>query len=384
MKTTWPRSNVSGITQLEHNRLSKTYQSRLRRALKFMLDWSISMCIDMPTGEDPAYTAEILVQFVQWCHDNAINIWVPKHAVLAFRNFVPGLRQALHRPWDALRAWGASLPLSHRIPLPEIVLQAIFGYMLNHALEFTSVAHRWVSAAVLFRIGFNALLRPGEFSSLRARDVKVVSPLGMPAVALVAIASPKNKHAMGRAQFVCIRDQALVAWIQWLTHNLPRNCKLWPGSHTQLVSLWKKVIACLGCGDVGFTLGSLRPGGTTQYYIMGKEIAYIKHLGRWASETSMTCYIQEAMASLVWSKICPVAESQISSWSSASKFAWDSPPKVPWQNVFSRKRQMFMMSLSRKKSASKNSCLHSRKLANTKLQGPHLNKDAPCFQMLLH
>ena len=295
-----------GVTPLESKRLSTVYKKRLRRAMRFFLDWVIFMNMIAPSGVDPVLASTILVQFIQWCYDNFVNIWIPKHAVLAYRNFVPGLRQALHRPWDALRSWRALTPLSHRVPLPEIVLRAAFGYMINYALSYPNCALRWTAGAILFRLAFFALLRPSEFSQLRACDVQVVAPLGSHKVVLVAIRNPKNRGAMGRAQFVCVRDPGLVSWLEWLVSGLPGNCKLWPGSHTQLVAFWREVCSGLGLANIHFTLGSFRPGGTTFFYIEGKEIAYIKHLGRWASESSMACYVQESMAALVWSRVEPL------------------------------------------------------------------------------
>ena len=326
-----------------------------------------------PSGIDPDYVSILLVQFIQWCYDNAVNIWIPKHAVLAYRNFVPGLRQALHRPWDALRSWKALLPLSHRVPLPEIVLRATFGFMLDYALSYPGGALRWIAGAILFRLAFFGLLRPSEFSQLKACDIQVASPVGSSKVILVAIRDPKNRNAMGRAQFVCVREPGLVAWLEWLVSGLPSNCKLWPGSHSQLVASWKEVIAGLGLGNINFTLGSFRPGGTTYYYICGKEIAYIKHLGRWASESSMACYVQESMAALVWSKVEPSVEISLIDWVEASGFVWSAPPTVPWQKVFSRSRQLSSIRQSMTKPLKfKNSRLASKKLASSRLPAQHL------------
>ena len=129
----------------------------------------------IPDLNDPQSVVLMLVTYIQWCFDSGVNFWVPKHAVLAVRNFVPHLRPFLHHPWDALKSWKAQLALSNRVLLPFSVLQAMFGYTIDYALQFKSSANRWMSAAILFRVACVALLRPGEFSLLKAKDVKIVS-----------------------------------------------------------------------------------------------------------------------------------------------------------------------------------------------------------------
>ncbi len=44
----------------------------------------------------------------------------------------------------------------------------------------------------------------------------------------------------------------------------------------------------LGLGDANITMGSLRTGGTTYYFIHGVGIARLKYLGRWVSESSLS------------------------------------------------------------------------------------------------
>jgi len=366
------------FSSLEHSRLSKPYRRRLKVAIRHAYGWMTEVNYPIPDLNDPQSVVLMLVTYIQSCFDSGVNFWVPKHAVLAVRNYVPHLRPYLHRPWDALKSWKAQLALSNRVPLPFLVLQAMFGYMMDYALQFKGSANRWMSAALLFRVAFVALLRPGECSLLKAKDVKIVSEPQVDPVALIAIANPKNKHAMGRSQFVCIRDQSVVAWLVWLTHGLPQECKLFPGTHSDLVEIWDLTLAALGLTSVRFTLGSLRPGGSTWYYIHGKEIAYIKHLGRWASETSMACYIQEAMASLVWTKVDSSCESLLNQYISASEFAWIAPPSVPWPKLFSRERQWRLL---RHPLRSRTSSQASTRLESSKLRVPISRKALTSFKV---
>ena len=333
---------ISAVSQLEKDRLSKPYRQRLRRSLNHFIEWNMGQPPRDPSSQG---LCEALVDYIQWCYFNRVNFWIPKHAVLAIRNFHPHFRSILGRPWDALKSWRNQLPLKNRLPVSLLVVKAVFGYLLNSALEDRNKAHRFITAAILFRVGFMGLLRPGEMYALRAQDVRIVVAEGSK-VAVLAIVNPKNKMFMGRAQFICIRDASLVNWLEWLCANLPGQCKLWPGTQASLSELWNFTMSCLGIALVGFTLAGLRPGGTTSMYIAGKELAYIKYAGRWSNEASMACYVQEAMAALVWSKISPALEGQLIRWSSASDFAWTGPPQLPWMAFMDRKRQLRLISKS--------------------------------------
>ena len=59
----------------EHSRLSKPYRRRLQVAI--------------PDLNDPQSVVLMLVTYIQWCFDSGVNFWVPKHVVLAVRNYLP-------------------------------------------------------------------------------------------------------------------------------------------------------------------------------------------------------------------------------------------------------------------------------------------------------
>ena len=50
------------------------------------------------------------------------------------------------------------------------------------------------------------------------------------------------------------------------------------------------------------TLGSLRPGGATHFFMSGTPVSTLQYMGRWSNEKSLRCYIQEAVAAFVLAK----------------------------------------------------------------------------------
>ena len=76
--------------------------------------------------------------------------------------------------------------------------------------------------STLLRVGFHAMLRPGEPSRLTAGDV--MHQKAQDSMSVVAIRSPKNKSYMGRQQFSVVRCAETSSWLRWLSEELaPSN-----------------------------------------------------------------------------------------------------------------------------------------------------------------
>eukprot|EP00973_Karenia_brevis_P073270 10178513-Karenia_brevis.AAC.1 len=114
-----------------------------------------------------------VVMFIQCAYETELPFWQAKHVVLALQHFHPALRKKLSRPWDALKAWGASIPSTHRVPVTSELVKVLFGFSLDAAFGDRRKCGMWLCFAVLIRVGFYALLRPGEITQLRRRDVCV-------------------------------------------------------------------------------------------------------------------------------------------------------------------------------------------------------------------
>eukprot|EP00973_Karenia_brevis_P006019 818979-Karenia_brevis.AAC.1 len=65
------------------------------------------------------------------------------------------------------------MPTSHRTPITEELLRAMFIFSLEKGFESKRYSSWWFCFAVLIRIGFFALLRPGEIAQLRKEDVGI-------------------------------------------------------------------------------------------------------------------------------------------------------------------------------------------------------------------
>ena len=88
--------------------------------------------------------------------------------------------------------------------------------------------------------------------------------------------------------------------------------------------------------DIPLTPGSLRAGGATFFFLQMQNALQLKELGRWKTDSSLQIYIQEAVATLVWSQLPRNLESTLLSIIMESEFAWNQAPKAPWIKLFQR------------------------------------------------
>ena len=88
-------------------------------------------------------------------------------------------------------------------------------------------------------------------------------------------------------------------WLQWLVANVPSDYSSWPSSRHAFLCCWKPALDLLRLSHLNFSPGSLRPGGATTMFLDGTEVASLKFRDRWKSESAHSCYIQEAVSTLI-------------------------------------------------------------------------------------
>ena len=163
---------VSVETELEKKRLSPQYRRCFKIGLQHFRLW-LAKTLQCHWDTPPASHVinAVLAQYVNQCEHDGTQIWIPKHSVLAIQTWVPRLRGHLQRPWVCLRQWISELYLGSRPALQQEILFGLFGVALDSAFLSPSHRHHWICFAVLVRVGFFGLLRPGELLALRAQDV---------------------------------------------------------------------------------------------------------------------------------------------------------------------------------------------------------------------
>ena len=82
--------------------------------------------------------------------------------------------------------------------------------------------------------------------------------------------------------------------MRWLLEGLPPGVKVWPSTLQSFRAMFRTVLEKARL-TLPLTPGSLRAGGATWLVTSGTEIARIRFLGRWKSDTGLAAYIQEAV-----------------------------------------------------------------------------------------
>ena len=265
-------------TALERDRFSPAYSQRLSQGLSHFLRWVAPERYEVVRHpRRRAQLDHVLAEYVQWCHDTGTAFWIPKHAVLALQHKRHGKR-VFSRAWTCLWAWRHKLPASHRIPITPIILQAMFAVAIN--LWLSGVNGLMLPFAILLRLGFYGLLRPGEACRLRVRDVVVQSTVQGQAQAVLALEHPKNRKTMGLQQFTVVRDEPTAHWTAWLLEGLKPGHKLWPSSSNRFRKCFVEVLEVLGLPSGVLGPASLRAGGATHSYLNNVEISRLQFQDR--------------------------------------------------------------------------------------------------------
>jgi len=338
------------LQALEEQRTSAVYRHRLEQGWRLFVPRMHRNKLPQEWHEDIRFANEVLAQFVQEMHDGKLPCWLVRHSVLAVQTFHHHLRMKISRPWDALRGWKKELTLRSRRPIPELLFEGIFAEGLMYGLAHRKMAVYYIVGVILFRVGFEALLRPAEILRLQAGDVKIVTFNGVKS-AVLAIRDPKNYAAFGAYQFARVTNPVVASWLEWLISGLPSRAKLWPSSRLRLVRVWNHLLERLEMLHLHLTLGSLRPGKATAMILAGEHPATVQFAGRWASQTPFHVYVQEASAMLVWTALPGGFEIELRSSLKVAQHLLASRPQVPWHSIFDRKVQWLGLMHGWKKSA---------------------------------
>ena len=328
-------------TQLERTRVTQVYRRRLEcglRELRLFLFDRDSEIFDALQQNSVDFTLldHYLAEWVNLCYEDKVPFWICKHGLLGLQAEFRHVRYKIPRAWDCVGSWDGRRTHSNRLPMNSQITEFLSSVALSWGLEQTSWALPLVVFSVLIRVGFNGLLRPGELLNLRSQDVSVSDVWDDHQYLVLAIRNPKTRRFGGRHQHVVIHDKFCIGWLRWLCRDLPPSMKIWPFSQDVFRTWFRKVLSRGGLQQFRFTPGSLRAGGTTHLVIQGMDLTRVQFLGRWRANSSMSVYVQEAMASLTWVHLSAELKHTISMTVLESRQLVSSPPLIPWWCLFQR------------------------------------------------
>ena len=278
----------------------------LRAFVSFCLAYRVSV---ETLAANADYMSDALIAFVQHTFDVQGPFWVALHGVLGVQNRWRHLRGKLKPVWDSLMSWKMVRTARSRVPARLEVVQGIcFAAAVFAFSTVSSKARVWWNFIVAVRLAFFGLLRPKELFGLRRSEVVLPGPGTFRNLDLVVlkIASPKNKLHVGRVQVRLIKDSATVQWAIWFLMNRPKSEPVWSYSAGLFRSCLVRALRFCHLDGIGISASSFRAGGATRLLEAGQPVSAIRFAGGWASERSLTSYLQEAEAAASLLELDPV------------------------------------------------------------------------------
>ena len=231
------------------------------------------------------------------------------------------LRRQLSAAWDFVALWKSRYPGGNRIALPEELVRA---------MTTVSLYWGWVRFAATLRLGFYALLRPGEIANATRRGIVLPEDLCRSPLedwrVYVHVGSPKTKGAGARQQHGRSEDPATCCLARRVLSRVSDDGGVWGGSSTLFRARWNAVCRAL---DIpfhevsGVTPASMRGGGATTLFEATNNIEEVRYRGRWSSANMCEIYVQEVGGHKFLAGLPPATRARILHWASWEHAAID-------------------------------------------------------------
>lgn len=258
------------------------------------------------SGEGAAYATSVsdlhqldrlLYYYVCWLCAAGFSKSLGTNAVYGVRLLLPSIANCLSWSVAALSGWNRLAPSS---PHPPMTLEMATLYACVMAKN-----KRWVFGVGVL-LAFHCYLRVGELCSLRTSDVILPSSVTMGS-AFSGMALQLATTKTGDHQFVTVTDERVMVLLL-AVYAQAQSCgrsHLFAFSPDEFRKCMHKVSAVLGLSHLRFVPHSLRHGGATRDFLLGKSLEFVLHRGRWASMASARHYIQAGRALLSQTVIPP-------------------------------------------------------------------------------
>ena len=280
--------------------MSEPYRDRLEKGeLLFRVFCRRNGSSPEQVAHDPDLASDWLVRYLQWAFDQDEPFSKALHAILAMQTKFRHLRGKLKATWDSIMSWKMTRGVSSRVPARlEIVRALSYTAALAAWTNSLGAVPLWMAFCFCVRVAFFSLLRPKELFGLRRRHLQMLGPgcFRDLAVLLLRIDDPKNKYHLGRVQVRLVRDPPTISWAIWLFASAPPNFPVWPSTPSAFRRFMSRLCHFLHLKNVGLTPSSFQAGGATRLLEEGHPVSSIRFQGGWASERSLSPYLQEADA----------------------------------------------------------------------------------------
>eukprot|EP00971_Amphidinium_carterae_P066998 1326684-Amphidinium_carterae.1 len=261
------------------------------RAMQVFSDWLRDHHqLELSDLDSASLAGWFLASFGQDLYVAGHPLYVYVHAILAFVDCFPHLKQNLAAAWSTYSRWQQMVPTERRTVFPAVVFKASVTVALLWG---------WARFAALLIIGFLGLLRPGELVNLQRRHLVLPADVLSDElnVCYIRLERTKTRRIMHR-QHAQVSDGVAVRFLTASLLEVPANEFIFGGSQGQLRRRWNAVFGTVLGLPVsekggGITPASLRGSGATWLHRMTENIPRIAWRGRWTQTRTLEHYLQD-------------------------------------------------------------------------------------------
>ncbi len=221
----------------------------------------------------------------------------------------PSVKRNLQGAWNLAFGWVQQEPVSHHGSMP---------YQILMGLVVLALAWGWPAVAGCLSLGWGALLRAGEITSLVRSDILLPCDVQYTMRhVLVSLREPKTRFSGPRHQSAKLDFPDLVEITEFSFGSLQHSQRIWPHSAQSLRTRLKQLLAGLGLqtgkDETGkpLDLGSLRAGGATFLMDYTEDSSFVMKRGRWSHLKTMQIYVQEVTSATYMSRLDPKTKARI-------------------------------------------------------------------------
>lgn len=259
--------------------------------------WQKFLCwLAFSLGEDacdciwiaPELCGNLLAGYGKHWYGEGGALYAFRHLVVYAQRTHPIFKGKLQEAWNLINKWEELEPVTHRRPLPLVVVQAMVVLAIHWG---------WLRVACIILITFHACARPGEVLKAQRRHLVLGIDIGEPDndVCFLQINKPKpGRRGLGRVQHARVKGLEVCLFLTKAIGALSGSEMLYPGSAGSFRTRWNHLLRKL-CIPVHFNLtpGCLRAGGTVHLYRTGTPIMDILWFLRLKNIETLQHYLQE-------------------------------------------------------------------------------------------
>ena len=258
---------------------SRSYRKEIHRFFQYLSAEKISLSTTASSLD------AVLAEYVNVLYQNGDSLTQAGWLISGLKRFLPQLRFQLPTAQQYYQNWLRDHVAQRATPMPWLVAKALAT--LAWRLQYYDMA-------LLLLLGFCFFLRSTEFLTLPVENIVVDLPSSQ-----VILTLEQTKTSKQFQQSLVLRHATLARIVAQGLQKVPPRGPLWRHSARVFRESFTLLLQNLQLESHQFSLYSLRRGGATHAYTIGRDLNYVAMQGRWRDLRTARIYLDDARATLV-------------------------------------------------------------------------------------